>query len=261
MRKKIVLRFAIAFLSFLLLQNCSHQEPSKGQVKEETFAKRLAAKANYRDSLVCPPNKNQSTNANMFFKIIQQLPDSAFVNVMKLDSSFILDIRYATTNNFVGTKLYDCQQCWLRKVVALALVEAQRTLLDSGYRLVLYDCYRPHSVQWELWNKVPDPTFVAHPAKGSMHNRGVAVDVGLADLAGNVLDMGSPYDSFSKASYHAYTDLPEEVLRRRMLLKEVMQKHQLKFTTSEWWHYSYQQKFFTVSNFKWNCSTEEMLMQ
>ncbi|MCS6833787.1 MAG: M15 family metallopeptidase [Flammeovirgaceae bacterium] len=197
----------------------------------------------------------------MFFKIIQQLPDSAFVNVMKLDSSFVLDIRYATTNNFVGTKLYDCQQCWLRKVVALALVEAQKTLLDSGYRLVLYDCYRPHSVQWELWNKVPDPTFVAHPAKGSMHNRGVAVDVGLADLAGNVLDMGSPYDSFSKASYHAYTDLPKEVLRRRMLLKEVMQKHQLKFTTSEWWHYSYQQKFFTVSNFKWNCSTEEMLMQ
>ncbi|GAB4343965.1 MAG: hypothetical protein OHK0038_24080 [Flammeovirgaceae bacterium] len=239
------------------VSGCS-SEKAKGEQIQSDFA--LLPK----EALISSPKKDiqridKLKEIQDYWLEIKDLPDSAFVNVSKLDANFVLDIKYATTDNFVKAKMYECGECWLRKVAALALVEAQKSLLKKGYRIKLFDCYRPHSVQWQLWNKVPNPQYVANPEKGSMHNRGAAIDIGLTDLEGNELDMGSPYDSFSKASHHSYTDLPQEVLDRRVLLKETMANHQLKFTTSEWWHYSYQVKFYPISDFRWECETKELI--
>jgi D-alanyl-D-alanine dipeptidase len=251
----------IAFSSLLNLLNSCSSEKAKGEKLQNSFVSPPNAFINSTKE----NNKSISLDFEKYKEIqqywlkIKDLPDSAFVNVTKLDSNFILDIKYATTDNFVQTKMYECGECWLRKTAALALVEAQKSLIEKGYRIKLFDCYRPHSVQWQLWNKVPNPQYVANPEKGSMHNRGAAIDLGITDLAGNELDMGSPYDSFSKASHHSYQDLPTEILERRKLLKETMAKHQLKFTTSEWWHYSYQVEFYPISDFRWECGEKDLV--
>jgi D-alanyl-D-alanine dipeptidase len=251
----------IGFTSLLNLLNSCNSEKAKGEKLQKSIASPpnnfINSSEKFNKTFLKKPNKNEEIKE--YWVKINDLPDSAFINISRLDSNFILDIKYATTDNFVQTKMYECGECWLRKSVAIALVEAQKSLIEKGYRIKLFDCYRPHSVQWQLWNKVPNPQYVANPEKGSMHNRGAAIDLGLADLNGNELDMGSHYDSFSKVSHHSYTDLSTEVLERRKLLKETMAKYKLKFTTSEWWHYSYQVEFYSISDYRWNCEEKELM--
>lgn len=164
-----------------------------------------------------------------------------------------LDIRYAQTNNFVQRAVYPCAACYLKKDVAVALIAAAQDLQELGYGLIIYDCYRPHSVQKQLWEIVPDPTFVANPEEGSMHNRGLAVDLGLTDREGQELDMGSSFDHFGPESRHTYTVLSDEVKARRSVLKQTMNIHGFEEIASEWWHYSYRSIQAAISDDKWTC--------
>ena len=173
--------------------------------------------------------------------------------VVRLDPSIQLDLRYATTNNFVDTIMYDCGRCFLRPDVARAVVEAHHALQEKGYGFKMYDCYRPRPIQWKLWNKVPDPRYVADPRKGSMHNRGMAVDLTIVDADGNELDMGTDVDYFGKEAYHAYKEHPEEVLNNRALLLSTMEAHHFRPTSTEWWHYSWIPKKWEISDWLWNC--------
>jgi len=177
-----------------------------------------------------------------------------WVELKSLDSSFVYDIRYATTRNFVHKKMYPCSKCYLRPVVAQALYKIQQELKKKGWRLKLFDCYRPGKIQWELWQIKPDPHYVADPRKGSMHNRGVAVDVTIVDQNGKELDMGTPFDYFGKKAYHSYQKLPDTVLKNRLFLKNLMQKYHMEPITSEWWHYSYRLKEFPIENWIWQCT-------
>ena len=126
---------------------------------------------------------------------------SLWTEVTMLDDRLSLDLRYATTNNFVEEKMYDCPRCFLRPEAALALKEVHSELISKGYHIKLLDCYRPKSVQEKLWAKVPNASYVTPPKKGSMHNRGYAIDVTLLDKAGNELDMGSPFDFFGREAH------------------------------------------------------------
>jgi D-alanyl-D-alanine dipeptidase len=108
-------------------------------------------------------------------------------------------------------------------------------------------------VQWELWRKVPNPNYVADPRKGSMHNRGSAVDLTIVDAEGNELDMGTDFDYFGKEGHHDYTGLPKEVLENRKLLKEIMGKYGFRWIRTEWWHYSYKPKSYALSDVLWHC--------
>ncbi len=179
--------------------------------------------------------------------------DSGWVELHDLDMSFVYDIRYATTNNFVHKKMYPCAKCYVRRVVAEALIKVQKELKNKGLRLKLYDCYRPGKVQKALWHIRPDPRYVANPKYGSMHNRGLAVDVTIVDKNGKELDMGTPFDYFGKKAYHAYKNLPDTVLKNRLFLKNLMKKYNLEPISSEWWHYSYRKKNFSVSQWIWKC--------
>ncbi len=179
-----------------------------------------------------------------------------WTEVTQLDDRLSLDLRYATANNFVEEKMYECPRCFLRPEAALALQKVHSKLIADGYYLKLLDCYRPKSVQEKLWAKVPNASYVTPPKKGSMHNRGFAVDVTILDKEGNELDMGSEFDFFGRQAHHDFYDLDPEILARRKLLKEAMAQFGFKHIRTEWWHYSYQGPFkspFILADFQWTC--------
>ena len=150
--------------------------------------------------------------------------DKNLVNIKNLDKNIVIDIRYATTNNFTHTKIYDCEACYFRPEVAKAIVKAQKILQKRGYGgLKLFDCYRPKLYQQRLWAKKPDARYVTPPKKGSMHSRGSAVDLTLLDKNGNEIDMGTPYDTFSEKAHFDYEDLSKTILTHRKVLREVME--------------------------------------
>jgi D-alanyl-D-alanine dipeptidase len=165
----------------------------------------------------------------------------------------ILDLRYATTNNFTHRKLYDCARCFLAKQSAIAFLNVVAIIQEKGFQVVLLDCYRPLDIQRKLWEIVPNPNYVANPDKGSTHNRGISVDITLADNSGNYLDMGTEYDHFGKEAYHDYLSLPPAILENRKLLKTVMKSQAFVSTRTEWWHYHYSKDYPPLSNMNWQC--------
>jgi D-alanyl-D-alanine dipeptidase len=164
---------------------------------------------------------------------------SEVVNILSLDSTIFLDIRYATDNNFTKTKLYPVAKAKLRREAAESLAAANRELKEHGLRLKIYDAYRPLSIQWKLWEVVPNEDYVANPKKGSRHNRGAAVDLTIVDSLGNELEMPTPYDDFTEKAWQTYEDLPDPVKNNRALLKETMIRHGFLSLKSEWWHFDF----------------------
>lgn len=189
--------------------------------------------------------------------------EDKFVNIKTLSPEILLDMKYATADNFLGQVVYDCAECYLRKATAQALVAAQKDFVAQGYSLKLFDCYRPLSVQKKMWKILPGTHYVANPAKGSKHNRGAAVDLTLVEIAtGKEVDMGTPFDTFSPKAHHSYTDLPKEVLVHRQLLREVLGKHNFKPIFSEWWHYEYRPEMTSpVEDLAWPCPDDKQYNQ
>lgn len=184
----------------------------------------------------------------------QTVNDSVFVNLKDYSNDFVYDMRYATENNFLKAKVYDCAECYLRFKTIKKLVEANQKFIKLGYKIKIFDCYRPLDVQKKMWAIVSNPSYVANPSKGSIHNRGAAVDITLVDFDGKELDMGTDFDHFGKESAHLYQDLSEIVLNNRKLLREVMEDSSFKIIKSEWWHYDLvTDEKDKVSNFTWNC--------
>jgi len=180
---------------------------------------------------------------------------SDFVRLKDLSADFVYELKYATPDNFLKQAVYDCGECYLRKSTAEALVKANEAFKQLGYRIKLFDCYRPLSVQKKMWKILPGTHYVANPAKGSKHNRGAAVDLTLVDAQGKELNMGTPFDFFGKEAHHTYTEHPKEVLENRKLLKETLDKYNFKSIYSEWWHYEYRPEMQSkVENFEWQCN-------
>lgn len=179
---------------------------------------------------------------------------SDFVRLKDLSPDFVYELKYATPDNFLKQAVYDCGECYLRKSTAEALVKANEAFKQLGYRIKLFDCYRPLSVQKKMWKILPGTHYVANPAKGSKHNRGAAVDLTLVDAQGKELNMGTPFDFFGKEAHHTYTQHSKEVLENRKLLKETLDKYNFKSIYSEWWHYEYRPEMQSkVENFEWQC--------
>jgi D-alanyl-D-alanine dipeptidase len=180
--------------------------------------------------------------------------DTVFVNIMDYSSDFILDMKYATTDNFLKTQVYDCATCLLRFKTVKNLILANEEFKTKGYRIKIFDCYRPLEVQKKMWKIVSDPEYVADPKKGSIHNRGGAVDISLVDFDGNTVDMGTGFDFFGPEASHFYQKLPNSTLKNRLLLKQIMLKHNFSSFDSEWWHYNLRNSSkWPLANFKWDC--------
>ena len=176
-----------------------------------------------------------------------------WTEINKLIPDLTLDLRYATENNFVGEQMYDCARAFLRPKAATALATAAAELRKQGLYLKILDAYRPRPVQQRLWDKVPDRRYVTPPAKGSMHNRGAAVDLTLTDAAGKQLDMGTDYDYFGKEAWPEYRNLPPEVLKNRQTLRTAMLNAGFRPTRTEWWHFSINGTGFGLSDWEWEC--------
>lgn len=167
---------------------------------------------------------------------------SDLVELTRLDSSIRLDVRYATTNNFMGEKFYTQARAFLQRPAAEALVRVQQALQKLGYGLLIHDAYRPWYVTKMFWDATPQAQkeFVADPAKGSRHNRGCAVDLSLFDLrSGQPVEMVSGYDEFSHRAYPEYAG--GSTLQRwyRSLLRREMEAEGFRVFESEWWHFDY----------------------
>jgi D-alanyl-D-alanine dipeptidase/kynurenine formamidase len=167
---------------------------------------------------------------------------SDLVELVTLDPSIRLDIRYARKDNLVGRQLYDEARAFLQRPAAEALVRVNRALRPKGYGLLVFDGYRPWSVTKQLWDATPadKKVFVANPAEGSKHNRGCAVDLSLVDLAsGNEVAMPSAYDETTSRAYVTYDQGPKAARERRDLLRKAMEKEGFFPYPFEWWHFDY----------------------
>ena len=164
------------------------------------------------------------------------------VELVRLDPSIKLEIRYATTNNFLGTRFYDEPRAFLQRPAAEAVVRAHRALQQHGYGLLIHDAYRPWYVTKMFWDAVPLDTrwLVADPAQGSRHNRGAAVDLSLYELAtGKPVEMPSTYD---ESTDRAYADYPGGTTRQRWhraLLRRAMEAEGFRVNVHEWWHFDH----------------------
>lgn len=206
---------------------------------------------------------NEPINTN---KSIQSLPikekkvitydydTTAWTDIGLMDTSIILDLKYATTDNFVKEKMYPCGRCFLRPETAKVILKAHAILQKKELGLKLFDCYRPKPIQEKLWKKVPNANYVTPPWKGSMHNRGAAVDLTIVDTNGEELDMGTSYDYFGKEAHHTFTNHSAEIAKNRALLKNLMESLDLKSIRTEWWHYSYRKQQYEISEMQWSCS-------
>ncbi len=149
----------------------------------------------------------------------------------------LLDLAYATDNNFTGAPVYGRAACYLHAEAFAKLERARDLAAAIGLRLRVFDAFRPAEAQWVLWNHTPNPVFVADPRRGSSHSRGVAVDLTLADADGESLDMGTGFDDFTPQAHHGRTDIPAEAQRNRALLLGIMSAAGWELYTKEWWHY------------------------
>jgi D-alanyl-D-alanine dipeptidase len=154
--------------------------------------------------------------------------------------AFDLDIAlaYARPNNVAGRPIYRADaRPYLHPQAAECLRLAVGLARPLGFRLKIFDAYRPLPGQWALWKASPDPEFVADPAKGGPHNRGVAVDLTLVDASGQELDMGTSFDAVTPLSHHGRTDVPPAAQRNRLLLLGLMTAAGFEFYAKEWWHH------------------------
>jgi zinc D-Ala-D-Ala dipeptidase len=174
------------------------------------------------------------------------------VEVVTLDPTIKLDIRYATTNNFLSTPMYSQARAFLERPAAEALARVQQAVKEQGYGLLIHDAYRPWYVTKMLWDATPNDKkiFVANPAEGSRHNRACAVDLTLYDLkTGAAVKMPSGYDEMSERAHADYAGGTPAERERRAILRKAMEKEGFTVYPQEWWHFDYKDwKVYPILN-------------
>ena len=227
--------FFISYLLFLFI-SCGKKKPTPSKPTPDI-----------------PVISQPTTNDNQQPTNIPDYDTTQWTDLADLDKSIIIDMRYATTNNFVNEKMYECGRCFLRPPAARAVVKAHRLLQKGGLGLKMFDCYRPLPVQQKLWDKFKNPSYVTPPSKGSMHNRGLATDLTIVDPNGKELEMGTEFDFFGKEAHHTYLEHSEKILANRKLLKETMASVGFGHIRTEWWHYSFRKGKYELSDMLWKC--------
>lgn len=165
--------------------------------------------------------------------------NSRLVNVQTIIPNLIIDLKYATSDNFTKKVVYSSSQCYLIDAVAQALKNTTHDFNSLGYCIKIWDGYRPLQAQYTFWQLVPDPNYVADPKQGSRHNRGCAVDVTLVDQNGQELDMGTGFDDFTIKAHRDYQNFSDQALKNRQILQTVMEKHGFIGWHEEWWHFDF----------------------
>ncbi len=165
-------------------------------------------------------------------------PDERLVEVTTNNlPGVVLEMRYATERNITGKPIYPNGKAWLRQETIRKLATVARSLEEKGYRLVIWDAWRPASAQKALWAAQPDGRFLTPPNKISRHARGTSVDLSLADKSGKVFEMPSDHDEFNAKADEDFSDVPKEVAKRARILRNAMFAAGFSGVPDEWWHY------------------------
>lgn len=179
-------------------------------------------------------------NVADYKKSVTETPEKQLVELKKFIPELKLDIKYATKNNFAKQAVYKQARAYARLPVAIALKNVQAELNKSGYGLKIFDGYRPYSVTVKFFEIASNKDFVANPKDGSRHNRGCAIDLTIINLkTGKDLNMPTAYDSFAAAASPDYKNLPEDVIKNRDLLINVMERNGFRVLDNEWWHFDF----------------------
>jgi D-alanyl-D-alanine dipeptidase len=182
----------------------------------------------------------QATTFDGYVASVKVTPEKELIDLEKFIPSLVLDIRYATSNNFTGEKIYTLAKAYARKPVAESLKKIQADLKPQGLGIKIFDAYRPYKATVRFYEVYGDTTYVASPYKGSRHNRGCALDLTLIDLkTGKELKMPTGYDSFSKDAWPTASVKDPEARKNRTLLISTMEKHGFRVNSSEWWHFDF----------------------
>jgi zinc D-Ala-D-Ala dipeptidase len=175
-----------------------------------------------------------------FMESVRHDGDNAMVDIELVVPGVLLDIRYASKNNFTGQQVYELPKAFLRKPAAMALKNVQAELAEHGLGLKVFDAYRPYGATLKFYEIIGDTNFVAAPWHGSRHNRGCAVDVTLINLTtGQELEMPTGFDDFTAAAAPDFNDLPDHIITNRQLLIDVMKRHHFTVYPYEWWHFDF----------------------
>lgn len=204
------------------------------------FLMLISLKVASQNSITSPATPGVIRSIKVYKQLVKNNPPARMTDVKKVIPEILLDLRYATKNNFMHRQLYSSLSTTYLRLAALQALDSVATALRiKGLGLKIFDAYRPYGVTKKMWDLIRDERYVANPAKGSGHNRGATVDLTLVQLAtGRELDMGTDFDNFSDTAHHTFTRLPEQVLHNRKLLREVMERYGFVALETEWWHYS-----------------------
>lgn len=226
-------------MSIVLLEACTSSVSSTSRVNIDTIASAVVEETTFEEESI----------SEMEETFLQH----QLIDVQTLDSSILVDLKYASNDNFLDTNIYgNIKKAYLQKEVAKKLAKASEILQSTcdSCRLLIYDAARPQSVQYKMWEKikrmpVQQGVYVSNPAKGSVHNFGAAIDLTIANHRGEPLDMGTPFDYFGKEAWITSEDslvragkLTREQVSNRRLLRSVMQKAGFRAIPSEWWHFN-----------------------
>ena len=177
--------------------------------------------------------------------------DEDFVNVVLYIPDLIVDLKYATDQNFTGQIIYDFDQLWLRYGTVKKLMAVQEELKQQGLYLKVWDGFRPPAAQWKLWDVCPDPQYVSNPNNGfSSHSRGNTVDITLVYADGTEVTMPTGFDDFSKLADRDYSDCDAEAAANALMLEQLMKEHGFKPYSGEWWHFSDTQSYPVEHDFE-----------
>ena len=182
----------------------------------------------------------KATTLQEYKKSIKINPENELIDLEKMVPGIVLDIRYATENNFTGEQIYTSARAYARKPVAEALKKIQADLKPKGLGVKIFDAYRPYRATVKFYEVYRDTTYVASPYRGSRHNRGCALDLTIIELAsGKELKMPTGYDSFTKAAWPSTPVADPLIKKNRDTLISAMQKHGFRVNSSEWWHFDF----------------------
>lgn len=177
--------------------------------------------------------------ANDYYQSVGADSSNLLVNLETYIPGIVIDIRYATDNNFTGKTIYTAPKAWFRKEGADSLLKIQNILNEQGLGIKVFDAYRPYAATLYFYEVSGDTTFVAAPWHGSIHNRGGAIDLTLINLeTGEELEMPTPFDEFSDRASHSYSELPANVIANREKLLKIMTDNGFTMYKHEWWHYN-----------------------
>lgn len=179
--------------------------------------------------------------SSVSLKVYSKSKDITIINglteLKNLDSTFSFDLKYATKDNFTGKVLYKKAIAIININTAKKLIKANNFLKKYGYHIKIYDAYRPYSVQKLMWNIYPNKKYLGDPKKGSIHNRGCAVDITMVDKKGIEVIMPSKFDEFSKRAHINYIGASKAAMKNRELLAKAMTSSGFRRISNEWWHF------------------------